>query len=782
MDYNWGYGADPTRAMDNTKAILAAINDAFNVATRWEVYYYPQGHAEHAATVPDFVGNLRMSPSILCRVVSVKFLADTETDEVYARMRLVPISDDEQNSSVEDSEAESRPPSPAVNSQTESANNNHPPASFAKTLTQSDANNGGGFSVPRYCAETIFPRLDYSSDPPVQTVLAKDVHGEVWKFRHIYRGTPRRHLLTTGWSTFVNQKKLVAGDAIVFLRSVTGELCVGVRRSTRSTTECHSHSHSHSHGSSAWHLPVSGISGITASPAPPHRASRWEVKAADYFSGIATANSNGATGFSRNRGRVSAKSVIEACALAVSGQPFEVVYYPRASTPEFCVKAKSVDVALRIQWSPGMRFKMPFETEDSSRISWFMGTVSFVQFADPVLWPNSPWRLLQVTWDEPDILQNVKRVSPWLVELVSNMPPIQMTPFPLPKKKLRVTHSPDFQLEGQGIMGLQMSTVSNNLLRPIHPWHGFSDSVPVGIQGARHDRIYGISLSEFFSNKGQKGLFFKHPSHQEQGVISSRVSTDLNIGNSPRNDGSGMQSSPSSFLTAGNSPQNEQKTSSGSGSSSTTKGSSFLLFGKPIHAAPSPKSYNQQQSGLSSSDGAAFHTFTENGSPGLTSNTSSNGNQEALERVQKLITGGRDGTKLSENYGLRLSNGESLDFAGTKGIRSLQWFKDQTSTLKLEKDKLENTFEDSIVHCKVFKETEEVGRTLDLSLFCTYEQLYDRLAKMFGIEESELSNRVLYKGLGGSVRHAGDEPYKDFMKTVRRLTILSDSGSDNMAR
>lgn len=62
------------------------------------------------------------------------------------------------------------------------------PASFAKTLTQSDANNGGGFSVPRYCAETIFPRLDYTADPPVQTVIAKDVHGEVWKFRHIYRG------------------------------------------------------------------------------------------------------------------------------------------------------------------------------------------------------------------------------------------------------------------------------------------------------------------------------------------------------------------------------------------------------------------------------------------------------------------------------------------------------------------------------------------------------------------------------------------------------------------
>jgi hypothetical protein len=43
-----------------------------------------------------------------------------------------------------------------------------------------------------------------------------------------------------------------------------------------------------------------------------------------------------------------------------------------------------------------MRFKMPFETEDSSRISWFMGTISSVHVQDPIHWPDSPWRLLQV--------------------------------------------------------------------------------------------------------------------------------------------------------------------------------------------------------------------------------------------------------------------------------------------------------------------------------------------------------------------------------------------------
>lgn len=33
-----------------------------------------------------------------------------------------------------------------------------------------------------------------------------------------FAGQPRRHLLTTGWSVFVSSKKLVAGDAFIFLR------------------------------------------------------------------------------------------------------------------------------------------------------------------------------------------------------------------------------------------------------------------------------------------------------------------------------------------------------------------------------------------------------------------------------------------------------------------------------------------------------------------------------------------------------------------------------------
>ena len=323
-----------------------------------KVYYFPQGHAEHAQGPVNLPAG-RVPALVLCRVAAVRFMADPDTDEVFAKIRLAPV----------------RPSEPGYAADADDAigagAQEDKPASFAKTLTQSDANNGGGFSVPRYCAETIFPRLDYSADPPVQTVLAKDVHGVVWKFRHIYRGTPRRHLLTTGWSIFVNQKKLVAGDSIVFMRTENGDLCVGIRRAKKG-----------------------GIGGPEFLHQPPPAGGNYGGFSM-FLRGEEDGNKLMATR-GKVRVRVRPEEVVEASNLAVSGQPFEVVYYPRASTPEFCVKAGAVRAAMRTQWCAGMRFKMAFETEDSSRISWFMGTVSAVQVADPIRWPNSPWRLLQV--------------------------------------------------------------------------------------------------------------------------------------------------------------------------------------------------------------------------------------------------------------------------------------------------------------------------------------------------------------------------------------------------
>jgi hypothetical protein len=325
------------------------------------VYYFPQGHAEQASAAVDMSAARGVPPFVPCRVVAVRYMAEPHTDEVFARIRLVPLRPGEPVADVGDAAAAGEGDAGGDHQQQPK------PASFAKTLTQSDANNGGGFSVPRFCAETIFPELDYRAEPPVQSVYARDVHGVEWTFRHIYRGTPRRHLLTTGWSNFVNKKKLLAGDSIVFLRGENGRVHVGLRRAKRG-------------------FGVGG--GDDGSPS----LAGW-----DPYGNLVRGNAGGPGGGARSpSGKVPPEDVVAAARLAAAGQPFEVVHYPRASTPEFCVRATAVRASMQVPWCPGMRFKMAFETEDSSRISWFMGTISGVHAADSARWPQSPWRLLQV--------------------------------------------------------------------------------------------------------------------------------------------------------------------------------------------------------------------------------------------------------------------------------------------------------------------------------------------------------------------------------------------------
>ncbi|GFZ20453.1 auxin response factor 16 [Actinidia rufa] len=644
-----------------------------------KVFYFPQGHAEHALTPTVDFGDLRRIPAlILCRVAAVRFMADAETDEVYAKIRLIPIRNTDADYDDEGFLGSNGP---------ESAEK---PSSFVKTLTQSDANNGGGFSVPRYCAETIFPRLDYSADPPVQTVIVKDVHGDTWKFRHIFRGTPRRHLLTTGWSTFVNQKKLVAGDSIVFLRAENGDLCVGIRRAKRGIAggpESHS----------GWNSP----SGNYVSPFVAFSAFLREDENKLMRNG-SSGNLNSGDGGLRGKGRVRPEDVVEAASLAANWQPFEVVYYPRASTPEFCIKASSVRASMRIQWCSGMRFKMPFETDDS-RISWFMGTVASVQVADPIHWPNSPWRILQMAWDEPDLLQNVKRVSPWLVELVSNMPTIHISPFSPPRKKLRLPQHLDFSLDGQ----FSMPSFSGNPLGPLSPLRCLSDNIPAGIQGARHAQ-YGIPLSDLhFNDKLQLGLFRSSLQRIDphvkisDGLIPSHVNRNENI---------------SCLLTMGNSNSKLEMLLE---KTDNVKKPQFILFGQPI--------LTEQQISRSRSSVAVSQVLTGKSSP------------DGIPEKAEKSAFDHQGFHMTE---LGLDTG----------------------------------------HCKVFMESQDVGRNLDLSVIESYEELYKELTNMFGIERSETPCRVLYKDATGAIKQTGDEPFSDFMKTAKRLTIVLDSVGNNFGR
>lgn len=302
-----------------------------------------------------------------------------------------------------------------------------------------------------------------------------------------------------------------------------------------------------------------------------------------------------------------------------------------------------------------------------------------------------------MTWDEPDLLQNVKCVSPWLIELVSNFPMIHMSPFSPPRKKLRLPQ-PDFTLDGQ----LTLPSFSGNPLGPSSPLCCLPDNTPAGIQGARHAQ-FRISLSDLHvNNKLQSGLFQSSFQRFDQ---NSRISNGIRAGHTSSNE------NLSCLLTMGNSSQNSEK-------SDNVKKHQFLLFGQPI--------LTEQQISRSCSSDAVSQL--------LTGKDSKDGNQDRTKFLS-------DGSKSAHGMQVSLEKSSNAGFP---------WNKDfQGSDFDLETG-----------HCKVFMESEDVGRTLDLSVLGSYEELYRRLANMFGIEKPQMLSHVLYRDVTGAVKQTGVEPFR----------------------
>ncbi|KAM0971679.1 hypothetical protein FF1_019587 [Malus domestica] len=498
------------------------------------VYYFPQGHLEQSSpssAAPVLLSPLLLSkPLILCRISDLRFLADPTTDEVFAKLLLVPIPNEFPSIEPPNGDKLDADGNGDLERQDDRV------FSFAKILTPSDAHNGGGFSVPKFCADTIFPPLNFQADPPIQALFLTDLHGVVWEFRHIYRGTPRRHLLTTGWSKFVNHKMLVAGDSVVFMRNGRGEMFIGVRRAVRASA---------SSDCARWSYHIGG--GATNS---------MRLKTEDQDCS--------------GRKVTSAEAVAEVAEMAAEGKPFEVVYYPKAGWWDFVVKSEVVEKALKVFWTAGMRVKLAMETEDSSRMTWFQGTLSMASVPDNGPWQGSPWRMLQVTWDEPEALHNAKRVSPWQVEFVGSTPSIHTTFCPTKRFRAPLSHGllinaeEEFFFPMTGAANLAMGPFSASLL---------NYNFPAGMQGARQDTFSVSNLSHLLSENSPQACTYNSFGNNEVPKLK-RVCTELNIGSSQSDELSpDSQSSVASFGMEldGNRLQTKVGTSS------------FQLFGKIIH-------------------------------------------------------------------------------------------------------------------------------------------------------------------------------------------------------
>lgn len=93
---------------------------------------------------------------------------------------------------------------------------------FDKVVTPSDVGKLNRLVIPKQHAEKYFP-LDSSTNEKGLLLNFEDRNGKPWRFRYSYWNSSQSYVMTKGWSRFVKEKKLDAGDIVSFQRGI-GEL------------------------------------------------------------------------------------------------------------------------------------------------------------------------------------------------------------------------------------------------------------------------------------------------------------------------------------------------------------------------------------------------------------------------------------------------------------------------------------------------------------------------------------------------------------------------------
>ncbi|KAJ1282680.1 hypothetical protein BS78_03G070400 [Paspalum vaginatum] len=110
---------------------------------------------------------------------------------------------------------------------------------FEKAVTPSDVGKLNRLVVPKQHAEKHFPLKRTPEAATGKGVLLnfEDGQGKVWRFRYSYWNSSQSYVLTKGWSRFVREKGLRAGDTIVFSHSTYGpekQLFIDCKKTTKS--------------------------------------------------------------------------------------------------------------------------------------------------------------------------------------------------------------------------------------------------------------------------------------------------------------------------------------------------------------------------------------------------------------------------------------------------------------------------------------------------------------------------------------------------------------------
>lgn len=156
----------------------------------------------------------------------------------------------------------------------------------------------------------------------------------------------------------MNKKRLVSGDAVLFLRGNDGELRLGIRRAA-------------------------------------------QLKNGSAFSNICSQQLN-------------SSSVMDVVNAISTKSSFSVYYNPRATSSQFVLPFHKFLKSINHSFSVGMRFRLSFETEDAADRR-HSGHITGVGDVDPIRWPGSRWRSLMVRWDDGETNRH-GRVCPWEIE------------------------------------------------------------------------------------------------------------------------------------------------------------------------------------------------------------------------------------------------------------------------------------------------------------------------------------------------------------------------------
>ncbi|XP_076951970.1 auxin response factor 5-like [Bidens hawaiensis] len=715
------------------------------------VYYFPQGHSEQVAvstnrTATSQVPNYPNLPSqLLCQVLNATLHVNKDTDEIYAQMSLRPVNSEKDVLPIPDFGMK---PS------------RHPNEFFCKTLTPSDTSTHGGFSVPRRAAEKLFPQLDFSMQPPTQELIVRDLHDNTWTFRHIYRGQPKRHLLTTGWSMFVGAKRLKAGDAVLFIRDEKSQLLLGVRRANRQNTS----------------LPSSVLS-----------ADSMHI------------------------------GVLAAAAHAAANRtPFTIFYNPRACPSEFVIPFARYRKAVHgTQLTVGMRFGMMFETEESGKCR-YMGTIIGISDMDPLRWPGSKWHNLQVEWDEPGCGDKQSRVSPWDIEtpeslfifpsLTSSLkrpfnstflgpqlewdnmvtrPPFMRAPDTInanfsnpsmsnlwPEQMVKMLMKPNVQESFPGNRSqfqlIQPNTATNTATTstntatiisttppqsnpiPQQPENVKSDSKPINSpQNLAQEFPFLNQLSPFESSI-LHGHHFDSP--QIDGLFSYLDTNVLcsypNLGQDTWDPQVNTNKCPSNaycFIDLTDESHNNPQ--SGNAFNVDTNGGSTVV---------EPSVSNTVLDDFCNLKDIEF----QNPSSYLASNNFSS-SQDVQSQITSVSLVDSQAYSLPDNSGgASSSNGEFDDSAL---LNNNTWQQVPPARVR--------------TYTKIQK-TGSVGRSIDVSSFKNYDELCSKIEKMFGLEGSGW--KLVYVDFENDVLLVGDDPWEEFVGCVRCIRIFSPSEVQQM--